>query len=184
MLLDNLLKFEWYNDPLEVNLSNLGMEVVPNVGTDFCACPCQDNGHFFFCKTINDFCALVTWQFDKLQQGNQCGIMARIDSSNWIKTYISLDDDNNYYIKVDNLNNGKLDSSSHIVLQKSNKILYQIELKSNIFSLSYSPDEMHYHKLRELEIMHPLSQPCQVGAYICNQTNDDFSAILLDVELK
>ena len=69
MLLDDLKKFDWLNEPENVRFDETGMRVVAKCRTDFWNCVrydfIKDDGHFFFCYAVDDFCCDLNWEFER-----------------------------------------------------------------------------------------------------------------------
>lgn len=97
MLLEKLKQFDWMNEPANVRFDEKGMNVQAKYRTDFWCCSRynfrKDDGHFFFCYVLGDFCCDLNWEFQSAGLFDQCGIMLRTDVNNWFKCSIMYEKD-------------------------------------------------------------------------------------------
>ena len=81
----------WLNQPI-YEIKNHKLYISTSPDTDFWQKTYygfeRDNGHCLLTKVINDFSVTVSTEFYSKKQYDQCGLMVRIDSENWIKTSV------------------------------------------------------------------------------------------------
>ena len=80
--------FYWLNEPKKYFFEQ-GLNLVTKEKTDFwqtthCGFK-RDNGHCLLTKARGDFSIKTQTEFNPESRYDQCGLIARIDSENWIK---------------------------------------------------------------------------------------------------
>ncbi len=184
MKLENLLDFEWYNEPANVIFATHEMKIVAKSGTDFwCAVHHKvkkDNAHFFYKKFEKDFKLTIKWRFEKAEKFNQCGLMVRIDERNWFKTALMSKDATSPEIGTCLTVEGHSDWAGTVISQMPTEIFYKIERRGDDFVASYSLDGHKFVRLRQFYLK-GIEPQIKAGAYIAAPQNQTFEAILDEV---
>jgi regulation of enolase protein 1 (concanavalin A-like superfamily) len=186
MLLDDLKKFDWINEPENVRFNDFGMLVRAKYRTDFWNCARYDfqknDGHFFFCKGEGDFCCDINWEFDVAKQFDQCGIMLRADDENWFKASIMYDNQTEPMLATSLTTAGFSDLATIALPTDTHRVWYRIKRRKDCYIASYSLDGENFSQLRKFYLLNEPEQPL-VGAYICSPQRDDFEATLRGIEI-
>ena len=186
MRLETIGNFDWENEP-DFNFLEDSIVIKPAKKTDYWQdrkhSICINSGHFFYSNHANDFSITCKWEIpDEIPQMAQFGIMSRIDNNNWCKISLTKDKNNKLFILVSVTNGNISDFCKFIPIGQSTSISYKIQAIDNIFSLSYSFDGINFNLLRVFQFIKD-SQIYQIGAYTCNPTEQDFKAILEEIDI-
>lgn len=186
MLLETLKQFDWLNEPQRVRFDDDGMYVTAKYRTDFWSCSRynfqKDDGHFFFCYVLGDFCCDLSWEFNAPKQFDQCGIMLRTDQYNWFKASIMYDDENSPMLATSLTNEGFSDLATLPLPRGTKRVWYRLKRRKGCYIVSYSFDGEEYMQLRKFYLIHDVDD-VKVGAYICSPQRDDFEAVLRGIEM-
>ncbi len=186
MKLENLIDFEWYNEPENVIFSDQEMKIVAKSLTDFWQSLHhqikKDNGHFFYKKISGNFSLLIKWRFENATPFKQCGIMARVDERNWFKASILAKDENSPEIGTCLTLSGHSDWAGTQLQNMPDKIFYKLERRGDDFVCSYSLDGQKYIKLRQF-YLRGVENEIKIGAYLASPQNEPFDAVLDEIDL-
>jgi len=187
MKLENLIDFEWLNEPESVNFADKEIKIVANKGTDFWQALHhqikKDNAHFFYKTMPGDFVLVVKWHFENAGHFNQCGIMARIDERNWFKTSILAKDENTPEIGSCLTVSGYSDWAGCALEKMPTEVFYKLERRGDDFVCFYSLDGQKYIRLRQF-YLRGIEPEIKIGAYIAAPQDTNFEAILDEIDLK
>lgn len=186
MLLDDLKKFDWINEPGNVRFNDFGMLVKAKSHTDFWNCSrynfMKNDGHFFFCEGEGDFCCEVNWEFDFAKQFDQCGIMLRADDQNWFKAAVMFDNQTDLVLATSLTSAGFSDLATIPFNSETHRVWYRIKRRKDCYVASYSLDGKDFSLVRKFYLLNEVENPF-VGAYICSPQRDDFEATLRGIEI-
>lgn len=181
MLLEMLKQFDWMNEPQRVRFDDDGMYVTAKYRTDFWCCSRfnfrKDDGHFFHCYALGDFCCNLDWEFASTRQYDQCGIMLRSDVNNWFKASIMYDNEESPMLATSLTNDGFSDLATVPLPRGTKHVWYRLKRRNGCYIASYSLDGEEYVQLRKFYLIHDVDD-IKVGAYICAPQRDDFEAVL------
>ena len=80
--------FYWFHEPRHYRLGN-GLEIFTEEKTDFWQSTHygfqRDDGHCLLRQQTGDFSLMTSVEFQPRETYDQCGLIVRIDSQNWIK---------------------------------------------------------------------------------------------------
>ena len=187
MLLDALKDFSWYNEPENVRFQEDGLLVDSLPETDFWANMAhrfnKDNGHFFYTPARGDFTLTVCTAAERFLPFAQAGIMARLDSFNWVKA--SLMDQAPVPEEIGSVvtQRGHSDWAAVPLPYPLQKVWYRLRRKGGDMLLSYSPDGERFIKLRQFRLIANEAE-IRIGAYVCNPCAGKFTARLEQVDYK
>ena len=186
MRLESIADFDWENEP-DFNFHDGSIVIKSAENTDFW----QDKrhnintstGHFFYCRKFNNFTIIAKWKVpDIIPQMAQFGLMSKIDNDNWCKISLTKDKFNNPFILVSAANDGISDFCKFMFSEISSIIYYKIQIIDGVISVSYSPDKINFTLLRVFQFVKE-SKIYDIGAYICNPSEQDFKAVLEDIDI-
>ena len=87
----------WFNEPT-FEVSNNRLFIITSPNTDFWQKTHynfqRDNGHCLLTKIRNNFSITVKTEFYPQKQYDQCGLIIRINSENWVKASIEYETEN------------------------------------------------------------------------------------------
>lgn len=185
MLLDSLKDFSWDNEPADVCFNENGMVVKSEPETDFWqSLPHnihRDNGHFFFTRKNGDFSLVVHWRFEQAEAADQCGIMLRIDSLNWVKAGFLSSDMRMPQLGSVVTTNGTSDWAVWPLVSVPQDIWLKAVRKGKNFLLFASIDGQNFRQLRMFALPN-VKNELRCGAYICSPQKHNFSATLVSIE--
>ncbi|MBQ8871027.1 MAG: DUF1349 domain-containing protein [Alphaproteobacteria bacterium] len=185
MILENLKNFEWLNEPENVIFADKEMKIVSKKQTDFWQSKhhnfSRDNGHLFFFRFENDFSVVIHWKSENTANFNQCGLMVRLDDKNWFKTSLMYQNVENPEIGSCVTMRGHSDWAGVVFDVVPKEVWYKLVRKSDDFIAYYSLDGKRYIRLRQF-YMDTIGAQLKVGAYICSPQNQNFEAILQDID--
>ncbi|HCU59162.1 MAG TPA: DUF1349 domain-containing protein [Alphaproteobacteria bacterium] len=185
MKLENLIDFEWLNEPENVNFADKEIRLVANANTDFWQALHhqikKDNAHFFYKKTEGNFSFVVKWRFENTTPFKQCGIMARIDERNWFKASLLSKDENSPEIGTCLTVQGYSDWAGAMLSDMPNEIFYKLERRGDDFVCYYSLDGQTYIRLRQF-YLRGVESEIKIGAYLASPQNESFEAVLDEID--
>lgn len=187
MKLENLIDFEWLNEPDNVIFQDKEMKIVSVPQTDFWQSLHhkikKDNAHFFHKTLSGNFTLIIKWRFENGGNFNQCGIMARIDERNWFKASVMAKSENTPEIGTCLTVSGYSDWAGATLEQMPHEIFYKLERRGDDFVCFYSLDGQKYIRLRQF-YLRGIEPDIKVGAYIASPQSEPFEAVLDDIDLK
>lgn len=186
MLLDDLKKFDWLNEPENVRFDDTGMRVMARYRTDFWSCTRynfqKDDGHFFFCYIHDDFCCDLNWEFDKAELFDQCGIMLRADEYNWFKASVMYENEQVPMLATSLTIKGLSDLATVPLPVGVTRVWYKLKKHKDCFIASYSLDGEDFVQMRKFYLQDEYEE-VKVGAYICSPQHENFEAVLRAIEM-
>ena len=186
MLLEQLLDFEWLNEPADVDFREAGMLVSAKGGTDFWQNKSRnvhkDDGHFFFVRKCGNFVLTTHWGFDNMEALNQCGLMLRVDERNWIKASVMTD--NPQFPKLGSCvaQNGYTDWAAFGLPEGINELWLRLKRQQGDYILFCSTDGNNFQQIRLFNLPNE-DVEVKAGAYICAPKSAGFQALLKELTL-
>ena len=177
--------FYWFNEPLKYELGE-GLVIFTDEKTDFWQRTHyefqRDSGHCLFVRKNGDFSIKTQVEFFPQQQYDQCGLMIRLDSDNWIK--LSTEYENEQHSRLGSVvtNLGYSDWASQDISSDHQKMWYRINKNGKDFLLEQSYDGRNWQQLR---IAHLLStfETLEIGVYACSPIGKDFCCKFRELEI-
>lgn len=169
----------WHNKPM-FDVKNNRLYIITSPDTDFWQKTHynfqRDNGHCLLTKTKKDFSVTVRTEFNAQKQYDQCGLIIRIDSQNWIKTSIEYETKIHSRLGSVVTNLGYSDWATIDIHSEISSMWYRIQSKQKDILIEYSDDGSIWKQLR---IAHLLCnyQEIDVGIYACSPMDSSFEAI-------
>jgi len=177
--------FYWFNEPVfAVEENRLKINSSPD--TDFWQRTHygfqRDNGHCFLTDIQGDFSMTVRTGFHPRKQYDQCGLIVRLDSENWIKASVEFESENHSRLGSVVTNNGYSDWATIDVNSQVQTMWYRIQSRGNDFLIEYSPDGDQWMQLRITHLLSPFEK-IAVGVYSCSPMDSTFEALFDNFEL-
>jgi len=168
--------FAWLNPPSRFRLGD-GLEILTDKETDFWQRThygfCRDNGHCLLARVSGDFSLQTRVQFRARQKYDQCGLMLRLDTENWIK--VSTEFETNECSRLGSVvtNFGYSDWATQDISSRHNDMWYRASKLGSDYRLEHSYDGSAWQQLRIAHLHHPC-ESIQAGVYACSPTGQDF----------
>lgn len=170
--------FYWFNEP-EYSIKNEVLTLNSKPDTDFWQSTHygfkRDNGHCLLTEVQKDFSMTVRTKFKPRKQYDQCGLMIRLDSENWIK--ISTEYESEHHSRLGSVvtNLGFSDWATIDVNSLPDEMWYRVQTRGNDFLIEYSPDGKYWRQMR-IAHLHKLFNQISAGVYSCSPMDSSFSA--------
>lgn len=176
----------WLNKP-EFEVENNRMYITTSPDTDFWQKTHynfeRDNGHCLLTKADYDFSLSVRTEFYPRKQYDQCGLIIRVDSENWIKTSIEYESENHSRLGSVVTNLGYSDWATVDINTKTNGMWYRIQSKKNDFLIEYSVDGIIWKQLRITHLLCSYKE-LSIGIYACSPMDSSFESVFDNYRLE
>jgi regulation of enolase protein 1 (concanavalin A-like superfamily) len=168
--------FFWLNPPLEYRFEQ-GLVLHPKAQSDFWQTTHygfrNDNGHCLLTEICGDFSLETRVSFHPQHQYDQCGLVVRIDSQNWIKCSTEYED-----VMVSRLgsvvtNLGYSDWATQDVSSVVQTMSYRISRKGSDFLIEHSATGEHWQQMR-IAHLHTAQEKVSAGIYACSPIDAGF----------
>ena len=168
--------FYWMNEPARYRFG-AGLEVFTDAKTDFWQNTHygfqRDNGHCLLTRLAGDFGLTTCVEFRPQEQYDQCGLMVRVDSENWIKVSTEYENEKSSRLGSVVTNLGFSDWATQDIPSSYREMWYRISKNGCDFLLENSYDGQNWLQLR-IAHLHKVSEQFQVGVYACSPIGKDF----------
>ena len=177
--------FFWFHEPAQYHLGN-GLEILTDEKTDFWQRTHygfqRDDGHCLLTRQIGDFSLLTHVEFQPRQQYDQCGLIVRIDSQNWIK--VSTEYENEQVSRLGSVvtNLGYSDWATQDISSDHQATWYRISKRGSDFLLENSQDGQAWHQLRVTHL-HKIMDRYEIGVYACSPIGKAFRCCFKTLEI-
>ncbi len=168
--------YYWFNPPKHYSVGN-GLEIWTDEKTDFWQRTHygfqRDDGHCLFIRQADDFSLRTQVEFQPREKYDQCGLMVRIDSQNWIK--ISTEYESEHVSRLGSVvtNLGYSDWATQDISSNGRTMWYRISKRGSDFLLESSYDGQAWFQMRIAHI-HKEVESYEVGVYACSPIGKDF----------
>lgn len=178
--------FYWFNEPTQYHLGN-GLEIVTDEKTDFWQNTHygfrRDDGHCLLTRRTGDFSLTTQVEFQPRTQYDQCGLMVRIDSQNWIKVSTEYESEKASRLGSVVTNLGYSDWATQDIPSSHRSIWYRISKRGSDFLLESSYDGQAWHQLRVTHL-HKDTDACEIGVYACSPIGKEFWCCFKTLEIE
>ena len=177
--------FYWFNEPVHYRLGN-GLEILTDEKTDFWQNTHygfqRDDGHCLFIKQSGDFSLTTHAEFHPREKYDQCGLMVRIDSQNWIK--VSMEYESQHVSRLGSVvtNLGYSDWATQDVRSDRHEMWYRISKRGSDFLLENSQDGQTWHQMR-IAHLHKQAGYYEIGVYACSPIGRDYQCCFKTLEI-
>ena len=168
--------FYWFNQPADYRLGN-GLDLFSDDATDFWQRTHYafrpDNGHCLLMKAAGDFSLKthVSYEYESLY--DQCGLIIRADSQNWIKVSVELEKDQENRLDSVVTNLGYSDWATQDITSSQKEMWYRACKRGNDFLIETSFDGRVWHQLR-IAHLHQIPGELEIGLYACSPISGGF----------
>ena len=133
----------------------------------------RDDGHCLLTKCVGDFSLLTHVEFHPQAQYDQCGLIVRVDSENWIKMATEFENDSYSRLGSVVTNLGYSDWATQDIPSNHIEMWYRIYKNSDDFLLEYSFNGRNWLQQR-ITHLHKVLEYVEVGVYACSPIGKDF----------
>jgi hypothetical protein len=178
-----LAKMKWFNEPAAAKQSDEQFVVTSKPKSDFWRktfCDCvTDNGHFFYLPVTGDFTfeSRVAGKYAALY--DQAGLMLRIDSSNWLKCGLELEDGIGHASVV--FTRDYSDGSTVPGVSTKDPLWWRIVRKGSSLEVLYSLDGKNFISTRLGYL--PLPPVVDTGIMCCSPEGPGFDSTFDQIRL-
>lgn len=139
--IETLQTFKWYNEPVKYEFRDV-LIIHTDADTDYWQRTHygfrRDNGHFLYGELKNDFAMTTLLEFNPVNQYDQCGLMIRLDSDNWIKVSVEYEDTRLSRLGSVVTKNGYSDWATSDISSDIKSICYRISRRGGDFLIEFS----------------------------------------------
>ena len=143
----------------------------------------NDNGHFLYKKIKGDFVLTAETNFHSTTLYDQCGLYARIDEDNWVKTSTEYETAEYSHMGSVITNLGYSDWAKQEVHGNINRVFYKMQRKGNDFFISTSLDGQAYKEIR-VGHLHKEAAEMMVGVYACSPQRAGFTCEITNIKIE
>jgi len=177
--------FYWFNEPTRYQIGN-GLEIYTDEKTDFWQRTHygfqRDDGHCLFLRQTGDFSLTVHLEFQPHEKYDQCGLIARIDSQNWIKASTEYEDEHLSRLGSVVTNLGYSDWATQDVTSKQSERWYRLSKRGSDFLLETSLDGKAWLQIR-IAHLHAQAESYEIGVYACSPIGRDFHCRFMRLDI-
>jgi uncharacterized protein len=177
--------FYWFHEPGRYRLGD-GLEIFTDEKTDFWQRTHygfqRDDGHCLLTQQSGDFSLAARVEFDPRQMYDQCGLIVRFDSQNWIKVSTEYEDERVSRLGSVVTNLGYSDWATQDVPSERREMWYRISKRGSDFLLANSLDGEAWNQMR-ITHLHQQAGQYEIGVYACSPTGKDFRCRFKSLEI-
>jgi regulation of enolase protein 1 (concanavalin A-like superfamily) len=177
--------FHWFNEPSHYRLGD-GLEIFTDEKTDFWQRTHygfqRDDGHCLLIGQSGDFSLTAHVEFQPHQMYDQCGLMVRIDSQNWIKVSTEYESEGVSRLGSVVTNLGYSDWATQDIPSIHRAMWYRISKRGNDFLLENSYDGQTWQQMR-ITHLHKEAEKYDIGVYACSPIGKDFQCCFKSLEI-
>jgi len=177
--------FHWFHEPKRYRLGH-GLEIFTEERTDFWQRTHygfqRDDGHCLLLKQTGDFSLTTHVEFHPRAQYDQCGLIVRIDSENWIK--VSTEYESEHVSRLGSVvtNLGYSDWATQDVKSNHSEMWYRISKRGSDFLLENSYDGQAWIQMRVTHL-HRQAESYEIGVYACSPIGKDYRCCFKALEI-
>ena len=177
--------FFWLNEPKWYFFDG-GLNLVTAAKTDFWQGTHygfrRDDGHCLLTTVTGDFALSTTVEFWPQTQYDQCGLMVRVDSQNWIKCSVEYESPTLSRLGSVVTNLGFSDWATQDIASGLSAIRYRLSRQGADFLLEYAFSDDQWQQMR-ITHLHAVGDALQIGIYACSPVGEDFHCRFRSVEI-
>ena len=168
--------FYWFNEPANYRIGE-GLEIYTDKETDFWQKTHygfrRDDGHCLLTRCSGDFSIMAHVEFRPQAQYDQCGLIVRVDTENWIKMSTEYENEKCSRLGSVVTNLGYSDWATQDIPSHHKDMWYRISKNGDDFLLENSYDGQNWLQLR-ITHLHKITEYLEVGVYACSPIGKDF----------
>lgn len=177
--------FFWLNEPKRYFFDG-GLNLITAAKTDFWQGTHygfrRDDGHCLLTTVTGDFALSTTVEFWPQQQYDQCGLMVRIDSQNWIKCSVEYESPTLSRLGSVVTNFGYSDWATQDIASGLSTMHYRLSRQGADFLLEYAFIDEQWQQMR-ITHLHAVGDTLQIGIYACSPVGEDFHCRFRSLEI-
>lgn len=170
-------EFYWFNEPAQFSIKD-GLEIWTDANTDFWQRTHygfrNDNGHCLLQDLTGDFCLQTEVTFQANGRYDQCGLMLRLDTENWIKASIEYINPETSKLGSVVTNLGYSDWATQTISSTIKQVWYRASKRGPDVRLDFSLDGEIWQQMRICHLHQP-SDIIAAGIYACSPLKNQFS---------
>lgn len=168
--------FFWLNEPKRYFFEG-GLNLVTAAKTDFWQGTHygfrRDDGHCLLTTVTGNFALTTQVEFAPQSQYDQCGLMVRVDSQNWIKCSVEYESPTLSRLGSVVTNLGFSDWATQDITAPVKSMGYRISRQGQDFLLEYAWPDGAWQQMR-LTHLHAVGDVVEIGIYACSPIGEDF----------
>ena len=168
--------FYWFNEPAEYS-SDPRLKIATKPKTDFWQRTHydirKDDGHCLYTNMSGNFAIETKAVFTPNAQYDQCGLMIRADSENWIKCSVEYENTSVSRLGSVITNGGFSDWATQDVSTPLHSMCYRISKRGSDFMIEHSCDGKDWHQIRMAHLSHG-TDSLKIGVYACSPVGEGF----------
>lgn len=168
--------FFWFNEPRHYFFEE-GLNILTSANTDFWQGTHygfrRDNGHALLTRTQGDFTLSTQTEFEAKTKYDQCGLLARVDSRNWIKCSVEYENADQSRLGSVVTHLGYSDWATQDVSSNIRLVGYRLSRRGQDFLLEYALEPGDWRQMRVAHL-HEAGASLAVGIYACSPLGENF----------
>ena len=177
---------EWLHEPRSYSCEQ-GLVIQTEPQTDFWQRThygfSRDNGHFLYTSCNYDFSMEVHMEFEPENRYDQCGLMVRIDSNNWIKISTEYEDEEISRLGSVVTNLGYSDWATTDISSDIKSMWYRVNKRGKDFMIESSREGKEWSQMRICHLDEGFYN-LKVGVYACSPEPGSFECKVKKLRLK
>lgn len=168
--------FFWFNEPKRYFFDH-GLNIITAANTDFWQGTHygfrRDDGHCLLTTVTGNFALATQVEFTPRSQYDQCGLMVRVDSQNWIKCSVEYESPTLSRLGSVVTNLGFSDWATQDIASTVTAISYRLSRQGQDFLLEYAFPAGAWQQMR-ITHLHAVGDALPIGIYACSPIGEDF----------
>lgn len=143
----------------------------------------NDNAHMLQMKTQDSFFSFtVRTRFMSQRRFDQCGVVAYLDSENWLKASVEYENDEYQRLGSVVTNHGYFDWATADIPANIKDMWYRLSRRNSDFCLECSEDGVQFKQMRICHLTEGAGEVA-FGIYACSPGQSSFRALFTDMEI-
>lgn len=169
--------FTWYNPPKQFHTGK-GLEITTDPGTDYWQRThygfSKDDGHALLTKFKGDFTLTAHCHFFPQSQYDQCGLLIRENTENWVK--VSVEYENQVISRLGSVvtNMGYSDWATQDILSSIQEKWLRLHKLGDDLMIEHSDDNHRWKQMR-IAHLHHSNREMKIGLYACSPKGKGFT---------
>jgi len=177
--------FHWFNEPAHYGLGE-GLVIFTDEKTDFWQSTHygfqRDDGHGLLTRQAGDFSLTTQVTFQPRERYDQCGLMLRIDSQNWLKVSTEYEDERLSRLGSVVTNLGYSDWATQNIPSERNVMWYRLSRRGSDVLIEHSDDGLAWNQMR-IAHLHRSVEAYEIGVYACSPVGKGFRCCFRTLEI-
>lgn len=178
--------FFWFNEPKRYFFDR-GLNLVTAAKTDFWQGTHygfrRDDGHCLLTTVTGDFSLATQVEFTPQSQYDQCGLMVRMDSQNWIKCSTEYENPTLSRLGSVVTNLGFSDWATQDLTTNVTAMRYRLSRRGQDFLIEYALKQGPWQQMR-IAHLHAVGAALQIGIYACSPIGEAFPCRFHFIEIE